>query len=209
MAIVCGRCFKSGAQCAGRMRVFRCKRSSQWFIRTVRNSGWASVLGIPVLDKVAWVTAKEARSMDCHEILKRLAPCGVDCGRCVDYEGGEIKGLCLKIRGLLGDYRRVAKLKSDHMPVFSGCPQFEEILDLFCTPSCGGCRSQNVRCPIDCSVASCHKQKQVDFCFQCAEYPCENPMDPRLKERWRKRNDRMKEVGVEEFFHEQSRLPPY
>jgi hypothetical protein len=147
--------------------------------------------------------------MDYNEILKRLAPCGLDCGRCVDYEGSEIRRLSLKMRELLGDYGRVAKLKSDHFPAFKGYGQFEEILGLFCAASCGGCRSENVRCPIDCSVASCHKEKQVDFCFQCAEYPCENPIDNRLEERWRKRNDRMKEVGVEEFFNEQSRLPRY
>jgi hypothetical protein len=147
--------------------------------------------------------------MDYEDIVKRLAPCGLDCARCADYDKGEIKELSLKLSSLLRNYGRVAKLKSDGVPAFANYPQFEEILTLLSNGSCGGCRSENLRCPIDCRAPTCHKEKGVDFCFQCSEYPCENPTDRRLIDRWKQRNDRMKEIGVVQFYEEQSKLPRY
>lgn len=63
--------------------------------------------------------------------------------------------------------------------------------------------------PKECKAATCHKEKGVDFCFQCNEYPCDNPTLGALTNRWKKRNDRMREIGVMEFYREQERLPRY
>lgn len=35
--------------------------------------------------------------MEYSEVLKHLAPCGLDCVRCADYEQGEIKKLSTKL----------------------------------------------------------------------------------------------------------------
>ncbi|TEB12201.1 DUF3795 domain-containing protein [Pelotomaculum propionicicum] len=87
--------------------------------------------------------------------------------------------------------------------------QFEEILKNFSRASCGGCRSENVQCPIICEAKTCYREKGIDFCFQCGEYPCEKQFSGRLRERWKEKNDRMKEIGVVEFYYEQKNLPRY
>jgi hypothetical protein len=147
--------------------------------------------------------------MQYEDILKVLAPCGLDCGRCAGYKAGEIPRLASRLGELLAGYGRVANMRAADEPVLSNYSQFEEILASFANPSCGGCRSDEASCPIECNARTCHKQKGVDFCFQCAEYPCENPTFAPLKERWKQRNDRMKEIGVLEFYREQCKLPRY
>lgn len=143
-------------------------------------------------------------------MLKHLAPCGLDCARCADYEHGEIKKLSNRLIQLLGNYKPVAKMKMDSKPIFSNYSKFEEILASFSEASCSGCRGDNVQCPLTtCSAKTCHKEKGVDFCFQCPEYPCDRQFSGRLRDRWMKINDRMKEVGVVEYYYEQAKLPRY
>jgi hypothetical protein len=147
--------------------------------------------------------------MQYEDILEALAPCGLDCGRCAGYKAGEIPKLASRLGELLAGYGRVAGMRVDDEPVFSHYKQFEEILASFAKPSCGGCRSDEANCPIECNARTCHRQQGVDFCFQCEEYPCDNPTFSPLKERWKQRNDRIKEIGVLEFCVEQGKLSRY
>ncbi|HUW65281.1 MAG TPA: DUF3795 domain-containing protein [Spirochaetia bacterium] len=148
--------------------------------------------------------------MEYEEVLGHLAPCGLDCARCADYEHGEIKLFSQKLVQLLGNYGRLAQMKAEGMPMFNGYPQFKEILDGFTQASCSGCRGDNVQCPLTtCSAKTCSKEKGVDFCFQCSEYPCDKQFSGRLRDRWKQINDRMKEIGVVEYYYEQVNLPRY
>ena len=148
--------------------------------------------------------------MDYDDVVKHLAPCGLDCMRCADYEHGEIKQISSRLIQLLGNYRPVAKMKIEKNSIFNGYTQFEEILTSFSNDSCSGCRGENVKCPIaTCSAKNCYKEKNVHFCFQCNEYPCEKQFTGRLRERWRYINDRMKEIGVVEYYYEQVKVPRY
>jgi len=115
--------------------------------------------------------------MQYNDILKHLAPCGLDCARCAGYENGEIKQLSLRLIKLLSGYGRLAKIRANTDPTFAGYPQFKEILFLLSQGSCDGCRSDNSRCPMTCEAKTCHKEKKVDFCFQCDEYPCVKQQD--------------------------------
>ncbi len=143
------------------------------------------------------------------EVVERLAPCGLDCSRCADYTGGEIQKLSAQLDDLLNGYLRVARMKKDIKPVFTGYPQFEEVLKSFTQAACSGCRGNNVLCPFECVASVCSMEKGVDFCFQCEEFPCSKIIDTRIQERWLSFNLRMKEIGVEEFYLEQSKLPRY
>ncbi|RYD05937.1 hypothetical protein N752_06745 [Desulforamulus aquiferis] len=78
--------------------------------------------------------------MNYNDILKHLAPCGLDCNRCAGFEGGEIKELSTRLLELLGNYDRLAKIMSTKTPAFSNFTEFKEILDSFSKGSCGGCR---------------------------------------------------------------------
>lgn len=149
--------------------------------------------------------------MEYGEVLKHLSPCGLDCVRCADYEHGEIKQLSTRLVQLLGTYGGVAKIKAETKPLFNNFSQFEEILISFSHVSCSGCRGENVQCFIECAAKTCHKEKGVDFCFQCNEFPCDKQFTDRfrLRERWIQRNNRMKEIGVVEYYYEQVKLPRY
>lgn len=111
--------------------------------------------------------------VDYDELLKILAPCGLECGRCADYEAGEIKQLNIKLLQALGNYDRVAKMKALQKPAFGDYATFREILASFAGASCSGCRGSNVQCPITCAAKDCHKVNEVDFCHQCGEFPCD------------------------------------
>jgi hypothetical protein len=145
--------------------------------------------------------------MTYDEVVRKLAPCGLDCSRCADYQDGEIKELSAKLLDLLEGYERLATLKSTIIPAFKGYGEFKELLELFAHVSCGGCRSENVKCPVDCPAKICHKEKGVDFCFQCDEFPCDREFEGNLREQWITNNQRMKEIGVVNFYMERSKLP--
>jgi len=147
--------------------------------------------------------------MDYQVILKELAPCGLDCSRCSSYNEGEVKKLSTELLDTLGNYERVAARLAGFVPALQHYPEFKEVLVFFTRGSCPGCRSGGGQFP-PCSARSCFKEKGVDFCFQCDEYPCaRNEYDPGLMTLWRKMNDRMKEVGVEKFYEEQKEKPRY
>jgi hypothetical protein len=95
--------------------------------------------------------------MEYDQVIQRLAACGLDCSRCADYKNGEIGELSAKLSGLLTGYDRLAKIKSERNPAFEGYDKFKEVLDIFAEPSCGGCRSDSVQCPITCHAKLCHK----------------------------------------------------
>ncbi|OGD15680.1 hypothetical protein A2V47_07520 [Candidatus Atribacteria bacterium RBG_19FT_COMBO_35_14] len=147
--------------------------------------------------------------MEYAQIVQKLAACGLDCSRCADYQNGEIKELSTKLLDLLEGYDRLVKIKSKLDPAFKGYNKLKKVLDVFANASCGGCRSENVKCPIDCHAKTCHKDKKVDFCFQCNEFPCDKQFEGKLRERWIEKNNRMKKVGVVDYYIEQRKLPRY
>lgn len=146
--------------------------------------------------------------MEYDDVVKRLTPCGLDCERCADYALGEIKGLSVALLGLLGNYQRVARMKAAGKPEFNHYAAFDEILTLFSKAACGGCRSDERKCPISCPFESC-RGKGLDFCFQCPDYPCEKLFESAFGERIRQRNDRMKALGVTSYYEEWMKLPRY
>jgi hypothetical protein len=147
--------------------------------------------------------------MNYDDILDRLAPCGLDCGKCAGYSNGEISEHSRKLLQLLGNFDRYAAKFSRFLPVFENYPQFREMLQHFCQASCVGCRNGSGANP-NCGVIPCYRAKDVDFCFQCDEFPCDKTgFDPDLWERWIRMNTRIKEIGVEEYFKETRELPRY
>jgi hypothetical protein len=147
--------------------------------------------------------------MKYDEILKTLAPCGLNCGKCQGYSEGGIKKHASELKRLLGSFDRYAERFSGFLPVFKNYPAFKELLNQFTEANCKGCRQGDCKYP-HCGVAPCYKQKGVDFCFQCAEFPCDKTgFDPNLHKRWLATNQRMKEIGIEAYFEETKDQPRY
>jgi len=147
--------------------------------------------------------------MENSEIITKLSVCGLDCARCADYENGEIKMMSSKLFEMLSGYERIAELKSLNDPLFKEYPQFVQSLNRFGQGACGGCRSDNLKCPIDCHAKTCYREHSIDFCFECKEFPCDNQFEGKTRERWIYRNNRMKEIGAENYYLEQRKLPRY
>ena len=101
------------------------------------------------------------------EAFIKLSVCGLDCSRCVDYENSEIKNLSSKLSELLNGYERIANLKAVNNPIFNEYPKFVKFLSHFTQGACGGCRSNNLKCPIDCHAKTCYRNNGIEFCFEC------------------------------------------
>lgn len=141
--------------------------------------------------------------------VERLAPCGLDCRRCVAFAEGSVKDQAAGLMHDLRGYEAIARVVADRVPAMAGYSAFVEVLEFFAGASCGGCRSRSAAMPF-CSAGECFREKGVDFCFQCDEYPCERNRYPEnLHKRWRTINDRMRDVGVTRYVRESLELPRY
>ncbi len=147
--------------------------------------------------------------MKYKDIVEIIAPCGSNCLKCAGYAQGEIKGHSGKLKILLGEFDAYAKRYSKSLPMFKNYPAFKEILDFFSQGSCSGCREGERKFPT-CTIAPCIREKELDFCFTCSEYPCDRgDFDPVIKKRWIQMNNRMKEIGIEAYYKEIKDNPRY
>jgi len=143
------------------------------------------------------------------DIVDRLAPCGLDCERCVRYGRGRVKRLATELAAALDGFEHMAPKVADRLPVLLEYEKFTEILGLFSDADCAGCRAGGSPLPF-CAARTCFRKQGVDFCFQCGEYPCERNQYPKnMVQRWRACNDRMRDVGVEAYYRESLEKPRY
>jgi hypothetical protein len=139
------------------------------------------------------------------EILAHIAPCGLSCEECFAFTGGTIRFHSNELKKALGNFSHYANRFSDLLeePVFNTYPYFAVMLDHFTKAECKGCRIDNCKLFKSCNVRSCSKARNVDFCFQCSEFPCSlTGFDENLYNRWLRMNTRMKETGLEEYYKE-------
>ena len=110
----------------------------------------------------------------------------------------------------LGDNFAVYAKRFEGMnPVFKKYSAFREKLDLFAAGSCSGCREKGCLFK-DCKVTACVREKGVDYCYQCDEFPCDrHGMPAGLAERWLANNEKMKEIGPDEWFNGCKDKPRY
>ncbi len=150
--------------------------------------------------------------MNSNDILNRLAPCGLHCGKCFAFIDGDIKKSSRQLKESLGNFENYAKRFVDLLeePVFTKYPDFKELLDYFTTVECKGCRNEKCLLFKDCKIRECHQSKEVDYCFQCNEFPCNHTgFDQHLYKRFVEINQRMKVVGVEQYYKEIKDKPRY
>lgn len=144
-----------------------------------------------------------------EEVLQSLAPCGLNCSKCMAFADGEISRHARELSRLLGSFDTYAERFSKFIPVFNDYPQFKNLLEVFTKGDCRGCRKGECKYP-NCIVPECSRERGADFCFQCDEFPCERAtFDPNLKKRWLSMNRRMKEIGAEMYFEETRNTPRY
>ncbi len=147
--------------------------------------------------------------MEYKDILSKLAPCGLNCYKCFANSEGAIRETSINLQNLLGSFDIYAERFSSFLPIFRQYPSFKVLLNYLTKENCLGCRNGSCLFP-NCGVKDCYRNKKIDFCFQCNEFPCEKTnFDSHLKQRWIKINKRMKEIGIKAYYKETKNLPRY
>ena len=138
-------------------------------------------------------------------LKEKFGPCGLLCEKCFAYTKGPIKHHALELKNALGEFDIYAKrfVGLLDQPVFEKYPDFKELLSLFALDNCKGCRKQECKLFTGCQVKRCFKEKGVDFCYQCNDFPCEDTgFDENLKQRWLKINYTIREIGLDNYYEE-------
>ncbi len=147
--------------------------------------------------------------IDYQTVVERLAPCGIDCERCVMFDGGRVRHHATALVEALRGFECMAPRVADRFPCLARYEDFAEVLTLLGSASCRGCRQGGSKLPF-CAARDCFSERGVDFCAQCAEYPCDrNDYPENLRVRWRAINDRIGEVGAERYYRESLEKPRY
>lgn len=147
--------------------------------------------------------------MSYEQAVKDLAPCGIDCARCVSYSEGEVVRLSKALKESLVNFEQMAERTKAFQPVFNGYKEFAEVLEHFSNGNCLGCRSAGTpKC--GCGINGCHKENCVNFCFECSKYPCTpNTFNDTVAAKWKSNNDQMQQMGADKFYSEQKAKPRY
>ncbi len=150
--------------------------------------------------------------MTYNQIKTRLAPCVLHCEKCFAFANGDIANQSGYLKYLLGNFDNYAERFVDLLDnaVFSNYPQFKVMLNSFSESECKGCREESCKLFKSCKVRKCHEKKNVDYCFQCFEFPCSNTgFDENLYKRSVDINFKMKEIGVKVYYNQIKYLPRY
>jgi hypothetical protein len=144
--------------------------------------------------------------------LEKFGPCGLLCEKCFAFKNGPIHFHAEMLKTNLGEFdiyaRRFVELLDD--PVFAEYPDFKIFLNTLAKGNCLGCRKQECHLFTACKIKDCYKNKNVEYCFQCEAFPCENTgFDDNLKQRWLKINLRIREIGLENYYSEVKDKPRY
>lgn len=150
--------------------------------------------------------------MEYEQIKNRLAPCGLNCGKCFAYKDGDIVESSKQLIKLLGNFDVYAERFVELLdkPVFKKYPQFKEMLEYFSISECSGCRKEKCKLFKNCKVRLCSEKRGVDYCFQCSDFPCgDTGFDKHLNERSVSINRQMEKIGVEKYYNEIKNKPRY
>jgi len=147
--------------------------------------------------------------MEKSELLRLIAPCGLVCYTCDGFKGGVINEAAKKLLYVLGSYDSFLKSCPGSRPISGKYDDFKEVLKYLADVKCNGCRQDHCM-DSGCIVLGCTKGQGIDFCYECKEFPCtKSNFQDGLKEKWIRKNNRIKEIGIEKFFEEEKNIPHY
>lgn len=146
------------------------------------------------------------------DLISKFGPCGLLCEKCYAFENGPIHYHAKQLLENLGQFDNYAKrfVTLLNEPKFEKYQDFKEMLHLFASNNCKGCRQEQCHLFTNCKVRDCYKTKDIDYCFQCNCFPCNNTgFDDNLQNRWLTINRRIKEIGLENYYNEIKDKPRY
>lgn len=116
--------------------------------------------------------------MESDQIIKKhIAPCGLHCGGCFAFNGGNIQKHSNKLAKSLGNFdvyaQRFVTLLDE--PTFENYQSFKAMLHYFSEAKCNGCREQACALFKSCHVRDCYSEKGVDFVINAPLSPANKP----------------------------------
>jgi len=147
-----------------------------------------------------------------NTIKETIAPCGLCCETCFAHVNGDIRKLSIQLKEKLGNFHINAKRFETLLeePIFEKYADFKEMLDYLAAENCHGCRNEQCKLFKNCGVRPCHQKKEVDFCFQCEEFPCNRTnFDDSLYKSWVAINEIIKKKGIEAYCEGARKRPRY
>ncbi len=145
-----------------------------------------------------------------EEIIAAVSPCGIDCSRCIALVGGDARKHAIALQEVLGpSFEKWADRFTAYVPAFAKYRDFREVLDLLAGVDCIGCRNPAEK-EKPCGIIKCYREKGVDFCFECDEFPCDvEGLDDDLKERWKATGMKIREIGLEAWYDDMMKRHRY
>jgi hypothetical protein len=147
-----------------------------------------------------------------QNLTYKFGPCGLLCEKCFAFAHGPIHLHANQLKNNLGDFDLYAKrfVSLLNEPVFEKYAEFKEVLDLLSSNQCLGCRKQECHLFSNCKVRLCYKEKGLDYCYECDDFPCDHTgFDDNLKQRWITINQKIRKTGLESYYSEIKDTPRY
>ena len=149
--------------------------------------------------------------MEQEELLRYVAPCSLMCYTCPAFQNGGIAKCASKLCKYFEGYYDFndANMPEEYRGWLSEFQSFYDRLARYTDRPCLGCRSDVKRgCIEGCVVPDCIRQKGIDFCAECPEFPCEKGkkffagINNVIGKDWEAGSRRIAEVGIERYFEE-------
>lgn len=158
--------------------------------------------------------------MEREKLLHEVAPCSLLCYTCTGYKDGVIAECAKKLHTYLDGFEKLVgrnMSKEDRENWYRDFNTFRGTLANI-GGGCHGCRadaSLKGGCIEGCVIPECVKERGVDFCADCREFPCQRARDffasydGKVEEVWEKGTERIREIGIEAYFEERKNVSHY
>lgn len=154
------------------------------------------------------------------ELLNYVAPCSLLCYTCPAYKDGVISKCASKLCNYFEGYYDFndANLPEKYRSYLDEIKTFYNKLEKYTKRPCVACRnnpSSGTGCIEGCVIPSCTKEHNVDFCGECSDFPCKKANDFFAKinntilSDWKNGSQRIKEVGIRQYFEEKKDVSHY
>jgi len=155
-----------------------------------------------------------------EKLLNYVAPCSLLCYTCPAYKDGAISKCASDLCSYFEGYYDFMddNIPKDYRSYLNDFKAFYDRLEKYTKRSCACCRSNpspGSGCIEGCIIPACTKEHKVDFCGECAEFPCEKAkeffgkINDTILADWENGNKRIKEVGIRQYFEEKKDVSHY
>lgn len=153
-----------------------------------------------------------------EELLHGIAPCSLMCHTCPALKDGVIAETASRLLGYFEGYYDFldARIPAENTEYRQKVQGHLQRLEQYTRRPCPGCRENPSGCCIEgCTVSACIKERKLDFCAECPDFPCEktekffSALDPIILNDWKRGTERLRQIGPEAYFSEKKNVSHY